>query len=79
MSRTLIIHATLDRVTSTFARLEAPISAVETPVGGLTRMVLRNADAAPNVARAYANSVVTGPAARMPVALSSQGVPITQR
>ena len=79
MSRALTIDATLDRVTATCARLGAPISTVETLPRGLIRIALRNADAAANVARAYAKCVVTSPLARTLLVLSSQGMRITQR
>lgn len=79
MSRALNIDATLDHVTATCARLNAPISVIETLPGGLVRVVLRNGDAAAVIARAYAKSIVAGPVARTPLALASRGVPITQR
>jgi hypothetical protein len=79
VSRALNIDATLDHVTATCAKLGAPISTIETLPGGITRLVLRNADAAAIVARSYGKNVVTGPVARTPLALGTRGVPLTQK
>ncbi|QJU57490.1 hypothetical protein HL653_06520 [Sphingomonas sp. AP4-R1] len=79
MSRALNIDATHDHVIATCTKLGAPISVIETLPSGIIRLVLRNADAAAIVARAYGKNIVNGPVARTPLALASRGVPVTQR
>jgi hypothetical protein len=78
MSRALNINATQDHVRTSCAKHNAAISAIETLPGGLTRVVLRSADAAAIIQRVYRTSIVTTPVRRTPLSIAARGVPMTQ-
>lgn len=78
MSRALNIKATQDHVRASCEKHDAAISAIETLPGGITRVVLRSADAAAIIQRVYKTSIVTTPVARTPLSIAARGVPMTQ-
>lgn len=79
MSRAVVIDASREHVVATCLKHDAGISVIETLPAGATRVVLRTADAAAKITRAYGKSVITGAVDRTPLALVSRSVPMTQR
>lgn len=79
MSRAVIIDAPHAHVIAACLKHEADISVIETLPGGETRVVLRNADAAAIITRAYGKCVITEAVKRTPLAPASRSVPMTQR
>lgn len=66
MSRALNINATEAHVISTCAKHKAEISTMEALRSGGTRVVMKNADDAATISKAYGNKVLTGPVVRVP-------------
>jgi hypothetical protein len=66
MSRALNLNAPQEHVLATCAKHKAPITQIETLVSGGTRVVLKNADDAAVIGRAYRNSIIDGTVTRTP-------------
>ena len=69
MSRALNIRATPAHVTTTCAKHNVNISAIEALQSGGTRVVLDNADDTATIAKAYGTKVLTGAVQRTPTRL----------
>lgn len=69
MSRALNLDAAEAHVRDMCAKHNAAISAIEPLRAGGTRVVLKNADDAAIVAKAYGSKVLTGPVLRVPTRL----------
>ena len=66
MSRALNLDAPQEHVLATCAKHKAPITQIETLVSGGTRVVLKNADDAAVIGRAYRNNIIDGQVTRTP-------------
>jgi hypothetical protein len=75
MSRALNLDATLADVTARCAKLAAPITAIETLRSGGTRVVLKTADGAAAVSKAYGSKVMAGVVTRQPTRLMHHTAP----
>ncbi len=69
MSRALNLDAALADVNAKCAKLNAPITAIEPLRSGGTRVVLKNANDALTVAKAFGSKVMTGAVTRQPTRL----------
>ena len=76
MSRALNVDATLADVTARCAKLNAPISAIESLRSGGTRVVLKSAVDAVSVAKAFGTKVMAGEVTRQPMRLRHAPVPV---
>jgi hypothetical protein len=75
MSRALNLDATLAEVTARCAKLATSITAIETLRSGGTRVVLKSADDAAVVSKAYGNKVMAGVVSRQPTRLMHHSAP----
>ncbi|MDO6413740.1 hypothetical protein Q4F19_05035 [Sphingomonas sp. BIUV-7] len=66
MSRALNLDAPQEHVLETCIKHKAAITQIETLVSGGTRVVLKTADAAAIIARAYKKQIIGGPITRTP-------------
>jgi hypothetical protein len=66
MSRALNLDAPQEHVLATCAKHDAAITQIETLVSGGTRVVLKNADDAAVIGRAYRNKQIDGIIVRTP-------------
>lgn len=69
MSRALCIDASEADVRAACAKRDMSISAIETLRSGGTRVVMRNADDAVVIGKAYGKKVITGEVSRTPLRL----------
>jgi len=75
MSRALNLDATMADVTARCAKLAAPITAIETLRSGGTRVVLKSADDAAVVSKAFGAKVMAGVVTRQPTRLMHHTAP----
>jgi hypothetical protein len=75
MSRAINIDATPADVTTRLAKLNAPFTAMEALRSGGTRVVMKNADDAVAVAKAFGAKVNTGAVVRQPSRLMHHSQP----
>ena len=66
MSRALNLDAQKEHVLATCAKNKTAITQIESLVSGGTRVVLKNADDAALIARAYKGKLIDGPIVRTP-------------
>ena len=69
MSRAINLDATPEAVTARLAKLNAPFTAMEALRSGGTRVVMKNADDAVAVIKAFGTKVNTGTVTRQPTRL----------
>lgn len=69
MSRALNVNATLDHVSGVCAKHKAAISTIEMLRSGGTRVVLKTADSAAVIRRAYGSKVIDQAVVREPMRL----------
>lgn len=77
MSRAINLNATPADVTARLAKLNAPFTAMEALRSGGTRVVMKNADDAVTVAKAFGSKVNTGTVTRQPTRLMHHSQPTT--
>jgi len=65
MSRALNLNASQEDVLASCARAKAPITQIESLVGG-TRVVLRNGEDAATIGRLYKGKIITDRVTRIP-------------
>lgn len=71
MSRALNVDATEAHVIGMCAKHRAPISVIETLLSGGTRVVLKNADDAARIGKAYGSKIISGVVTRSPIRLQN--------
>ena len=73
MSRALNLNAPQEHVIETCAKNKAPITQIETLLSGGTRVVLKNADDAAIIEKAYRTKLIAGAVKRTPTRTAVYG------